>query len=528
MAKADPAHTGAADDQTETVRALSDPALYPGRPGRIDRHETHGALVFLASDRAYKLKRSVKFAYMDLSTRDKRRRMLEREYEINRRFAPDLYLGVMAITRGRDGALRLGGDGPPVDHVLEMRRFPEDQLLSAITRRRALTDAIASDLAAAVLESHRTAPIASVADADRRIARTIESISAELETLAAILQPLDPREFAARANMQLDRARSVLCARGEAGMVRRCHGDLHLNNIVLIDGRPTLFDALEFDEALATIDTLYDLAFLLMDLDHAGARATASHILSRYLAHAPSPLDIDGLVALPLFLGLRSAIRAMTSAARARLDGSEAARPYSEAACSYFADALRYLAPSEPRLIAIGGRSGTGKTTLARALAATIDPPPGALHLRTDVERKRLSGVAETERLSPESYTPAASRRVYDAVLTKARAALAAGHSVVIDAVFLRASERHEIEAIAQSLGRPFQGLWLTARRDVLIDRVSGREGDASDATAAVVELQLASDAGPITWSVIEAGSGPEVTLSRGREALRPLRARTD
>jgi len=286
--------------------------------------------------------------------------------------------------------------------------------------------------------------------------------------------------------------------------VRACHVDLHLRNVVLLDGKPTLFDAIEFNDAIACIDVVYDLAFLLMDLEHRGLRPFANLVLNRYLQRRD---EAEALALLPRFLSARAAVRAKVAAsleAVAGKDGDKAARRTE--ALAYFEQAGRYLDPPPPHLVAVGGLSGTGKTTLARALAPDLGAAPGALHLRSDVLRKQLAGVDELERLPPEAYTAEASANVYAALATRARQALAAGQAVVLDAVFARPEERETAEAVARQAGAGFTGLWLEASPAVLKSRVSARSGDASDATAAVVEQQLTYDLGIISWHTIAAG----------------------
>jgi predicted kinase len=320
-------------------------------------------------------------------------------------------------------------------------------------------------------------------------------------------------------------AAGVLDERAAAGFVRRCHGDLHLNNIVLWRGRPVLFDAIEFDDSLATIDTLYDLAFLLMDLDQRGQRSAANAVLNRYLWRSGAALDLQGLRALPLFLGLRSAIRAMVTAERAEQERDEAQARDRQAGHRYLGAALGYLEPAAPRLIAVGGLSGTGKSTLARVLAPDIGPAPGAVHLRSDLERKSIFGVGETTPLGSDAYTKTTSEKVYTTLNEKLRHVLAAGHAGVVDAVFARPGERAGIEAVAAGLGVPFQGLWLEAPPDALVGRVAARRGDASDATPDVVRRQLVYRIGDLTpsWTRVDASADAAATLARARVALRPL-----
>jgi predicted kinase len=298
------------------------------------------------------------------------------------------------------------------------------------------------------------------------------------------------------------------------------HGDLHLDNIVLWQGQPVLFDAIEFDETIATTDTLYDLAFLLMDLERRGRRLSANRVLNRYLWRARSDLDLEGLAAMPLLLGLRAGVRALVAADKVSLSGGDAEAGKRAEGQDYLAAAVCFLDPAKPRIVAVGGLSGTGKSTLAAALSPHVGPSPGAVHLRSDVERKAMLGVEETHRLGPEAYTAEANDRVYAELLRKARLAAAAGHGVVVDAVFARAEERAAFERMAAEIGVPFRGLWLTAPREVLLARVGARIGDASDATPDVVKRQLAGDVGAMSWAAVDAGGDAAQTLAAARRAL--------
>ena len=279
-----------------------------------------------------------------------------------------------------------------------------------------------------------------------------------------------------------------------------------------------LFDAIEFDPKIATGDVLYDLAFLLMDLIERGLKPAANIVLNRYLSETRRAEDLDALAALPLFLSLRAAIRAKV-AADARGRRAPNARDIEQSARAYFALAGRLLAPPPPRLLAVGGLSGTGKSLLARALAAEILPEPGAVVLRSDVERKALFGLAETDRLPQTAYAREVTARVYAALTDKARRVLAAGHSAIVDAVFADAGER---AAIAQA-ARPgeFHGLFLTADLSVRLARVGERKGDASDADAAVARQQEQYDLGAhANGHRSTPPATPEETLRRARAAL--------
>jgi predicted kinase len=267
---------------------------------------------------------------------------------------------------------------------------------------------------------------------------------------------------------------------------------------------------------MATADVLYDLAFLLMDLIERGLAGAASIALNRYLVETARPTDLDALAALPLFLSTRAAIRAKVTAARAVHAADSAAAKQS--ARDYFALACRLIAPPAPRLVAVGGLSGTGKSVLARALAAHVPPLPGAVVLRSDIERKHLHGGAETERLPREAYSAEMTARVYARLAERARRVLGAGHSAIVDAVFARADER---DAIAKAAGATrFHGLFLTTDLATRVARVGSRVADASDADAEVARRQEHYALGPLDWSEVDASGTPADTLARARMAI--------
>jgi uncharacterized protein len=513
--------TPATEDQSEVIAFLSDPASHAGGP-RVECVQTHGNLVFLSGSDAWKIKRAVRLSYMDFSTLEKRRVACEREVAINRRFSPDLYLGCVSIARTSDGSLAFSGGGEVVEWAVHMRRFDQAALLSSIAMSGPVSDDLAKSLADVVYSSHLDAERNTVASGSDPIRSLVRSVSASLAACSA-LDRCDIDRLTDRLNAEADRTARVLDSRGADGFVRRCHGDLHLANVVVRQGRPTLYDAIEFDDAMATIDTIYDLAFLLMDLDRHGQRRAANVVLNRYLWRGGERRDLEGLAALPLFLGLRAAIRAMVTIDRANQEDAAAARRDIERARTYLAAATGYVTLPAPRLIAIGGHSGTGKTTLAASLAPRIGSAPGAVHLRSDLERKAAAGVGELERLPAGSYTREASAHVYTLLEEKARIALAAGLPVVVDAVYARAEERHDIEAAATALALPFDGIWLTANRDTLVSRVDARRGDASDATPDVVDIQLQYELGTMSsaWHAIDAGGAADETLRLATLQLR-------
>ncbi len=485
----------------------------------VERITTHAAVIFLVGERAYKMKRPVRYSFLDFSSLAKRRRALAAELELNRRTAPMLYRRLVGVHRTQDGGYALEGTGRPVEWLLEMRRFDQSALLDRVARRGELTLATIDALAAEVAMFHERAERRGDQGGEAGMRQVIEGNAADLDGLAGrIFARAEVDELTRRTLAELDRQRARLEARRDAGFVRHCHGDLHLGNIVQLDDRPILFDCLEFDPALATIDTFYDLAFLLMDLCHRDLRPLAQRLLSGYL---DASWDDGGVALLPLFMSVRAAIRAKVQGFAADLEESAPGRGGEiEAARAYLELALACLAPEPPRLVAIGGVSGTGKSTLARALAPALGRPPGAVLLRSDVIRKKLCGVAPTERLGPRAYNERVSRRVYRCLMARAAGLIAGGQAVIVDAVFLDRGDRARVEQVTRAAGAAFDGLWLSAPAAILARRVEARRGDASDATASVVKAQLEVDPGPLAWHVLDSSEPADEVAAAARDAL--------
>ncbi|WP_101065840.1 bifunctional aminoglycoside phosphotransferase/ATP-binding protein [Roseovarius salinarum] len=506
----------------EVVAFLSAPETH-GADAPVELARTHGALVFLAGGDAYKIKRPVRYDYLDFSTPEKREAMLRREMALNAPAAPEIYRGLVPVTRQADGNLALGGQGTPLEWCLHMTRFDREDELARVAARGELTPDLGREIGRVVAAYHAGAPVSPAGDGAARLRRAADDLG---DLLAGMTSELGEDAVARRrawTDTALAAQAPLLDARSSAGHVRRCHGDLHLGNMVLVKGRPVPFDALEFDERMATVDVLYDLAFVLMDMWQRDLPGAANAAFNAYLFHADTPDHLDGLAAMPLFLSLRASVRAMVAVQAARLGDAQPGKL--DQARRYLSSALAFLAPAPPRLVAVGGLSGTGKTTLARDLAPGVGAAPGAVHLRSDLERKALFGADPLTRLPQRAYTPEVGERVYDRLADKAERALAAGHSAVIDAVFLKEAERDSVAALAERCGVPFTGLWLVADEATLLERVEERRGDASDADAAVVRRQLAADRAVSDWTRIDAGGRPGETLDRAKAALKPQEA---
>lgn len=493
-------------DQAPIVAWLRAGGPWRGAPEIV---ETHAAIVFLSGDRAFKLKKAVNLGYLDFTTPDKRRHALERELKLNRRTAHDVYRRVLPIAE-KDGKLTLDGAGTPVDYVLEMKRFAKGALLSELADAGRLDVALVEKLAHQIANFHTAAePLAT--DWPAAVRRIADENLKDLRAHTIFDPTILEQHEQARAHA-LDLAKDAFAR--QTATVRRCHGDLHLANAFVDHGRPVLFDCIEFDDFYATIPPLYDLAFLLMDLCARGLDAHANRALNAWLMdHPPQRWRTlaQDLAALPAYLALRAEIRAKTAAARP--GGVTDAH-------KYLALATRLAEWKQPVLVAVGGLSGTGKSTLARALSPAIGRAPGAIHLRTDEIRKRLAGISADTRLPAAAYTAAKSAEVYGAMDDLARICLAAGQAVVVDAVFARDHERDAVEAIATKAHVPFHGFWLEAPTSTLEARLAGRIGDASDADVAVLHKQLAYDIGKLTWARLDAAGGLHAVAAAARALM--------
>lgn len=463
--------------------------------------ETHISAVFVGAETVWKLRKAVRLAFLDFTTLAERERTARREFALNHAAAPGLYRDVVPVVRATDGRLALGGAGEVVDWVVRMARVPAGDFLDAVAARGALDPGLLDRLADAVAALHAGNPV--VAREQHGALRAV-ALGNRRAALAAGLDPGAVDGWCRRMLARLDALAPWLARRSRDGFVRRAHGDLHLGNLCLWQGLPVAFDALEFDEDLATIDIGYDLAFLLMDLDMRVGRAAANRVLNRYLARTGD----WGLVAgLAPFLSMRALVRAHV----------EAARGQAGAAADYLARAAACLAPAPAVALAIGGLPGTGKSTLARALAPELGAAPGAVVLRSDEIRKRQHGAAPEQRLEASAYAPAASAAVFAELFAAARTIAGAGHAVVADATFLNPAHRAGIADAAA--GVPFLGLWLTAPLAELERRVRGRIGDASDADLAVLRGAAAHDPGAGAWLAVDATDGA-AALSAARAAL--------
>lgn len=475
--------------------------------------ETHISAVFLGPGTVWKMKKAVAFPYLDFTTLAARRHFLLRELALNRPAAPGLYRDVVALVRRPEGGLALGDEGEAVEWVLRMARVPEKDFLDRIASSGRLTPRLARALGRAVARYH--AGLAPVSGIDHPA--SLRGLVAEnrASALAAGLPENEVLAWEAALLAALRKRDAWLNERAELGFVRRAHGDLHLGNLCLWQGEPVPFDALEFDENLATIDLGYDLAFLLMDLELRGDRENANRVLNSYVSGSG---DFGLVGGLPVFLSLRAMVRAHVQAARGLGDEARA----------FLAAAAGFLRPAPPALIAVGGLPGSGKSTLAHALAPRIGAAPGALVAASDVLRKRGHGVSPETRLPDSAYTPEENRAVLAALVAAVTSVAGLGHAVIAEATFLDPAQRTSIRDAAVTARVPFLGFWLEAPLAELEARVRARsaaaEPDPSDATPAVLQRAASSlgaegrDGPPLgwppDWQHLDAAGPMEATLA--------------
>jgi uncharacterized protein len=505
------------------IAALHDPARYPHAVTHIEVLETHISWVILTGPLAYKIKKPVNLGFLDFTTLDARRHCCEAELRLNRRFAPALYEDVVRIT-GTAQQPQIDGGGTAIEYAVRMREFPQQALASRLLPAGALAPAHIDALAARLAGLHATAGVAAHGSPYGTPDAVIQCARENFEPLARLLhEPADASSVAAlRAWTEAEFSThwSLFQARQRTGWVRECHGDLHLGNIVMQEDELTPFDCIEFNPALRWIDVVNEIAFLVMDLLDRGSADLAWRVLNAYFEAGG---DYAGIAVLRFYLVYRALVRAKVHALRSAQDGLDAAecQRLLAAARGYIALAERCAADTRPAIILLHGLSGSGKSVFAQALAQQL----GAIRLRSDVERKRLRGLAPAARtdsaLAAGLYTEDVTRATYNRLLNLARSVVNAGYTAIVDATFLRHRQRDLFRRDAAARGVPGIIVALTAPEAILRSRIAARlarGGDASEADPAVLTYQLAQlealDAGEAAAAVsIDTTHGDTQTL---------------
>jgi aminoglycoside phosphotransferase family enzyme/predicted kinase len=473
------------------VAALGAPDRYPHPVERVATLETHISWVLLTGRYAYKLKKPLALGFLDFSTLAARRRACEDELRLNRRTAPELYLEVVAVTGTADDP-RLGGDGPAIDYAVKMREFPQSALLDRVAARGELGLAQMDELAATVASFHgqvdRAGPESEFGSEHAVIGPARQNFAQLLPLVGDPESAGALRRLAGWTEREFARCRDAVATRRRDGFVRECHGDLHLRNLVLLEGRIVPFDALEFNAELRWIDVAAEVAFVVMDLFDHGLAAHAWRFLDAYLAETG---DYGGLAVLRFYLVYRAMVRAKIAGMRAQqLPEGTPERSRAAAECREYLRLAEALAALDRRALVITrGLSGSGKTVFSGLLVEAL----GLIRTRSDVERKRLHGLAAGERtgaaVGAGIYAPEATRGTYDRLRAVARMIVAAGFPAVVDATFLARADRDALRALARTLGVPFAIAACEAPEAVLRERIAARERAAADASEAGLEV---------------------------------------
>jgi len=478
--------------------ALMHAECYPHPVREIRPLETHISWVLLTGDYAYKIKKPVNLGFLDFSTVEMRSHYCKEELRLNRRLAPDVYIEVVPV-RGTAETPHIGGDGPVLDYAVKMREFPQEALASRMLERDAFGAVEIDALAALIANFHAGAAPAGPVD---RFGAPDTVIAAAMQNFEQIIPRLKLardkeaaqllREWTGR---EAERKRGEFLARKRAGRVRECHGDLHLGNIVVTDGRPLPFDCIEFNDELRWIDVMSEVAFVVMDLHDRGRPDLGWRFLNRYLE---SSGDYEGLTVIRFYLVYRALVRAKVHLIRSQQPGllKNHKSRLQTAFHGYLRLASRLSTVSGLALLITHGLSGAGKTTATQALIEQI----GAVRVRSDVERKRLHGLAPLERSGSGHdrgiYTPAATVTTYDRLAAVAEATIDAGYPAIADAAFLKRAERARFHEIARRRGVPFVILDFDAPEKLLRERVAQRAVaglDASEADLSILERQIQS-----------------------------------
>ncbi len=509
-------------NQKDIIEALLNPKLYPPKwhVKEVSVRQSHIALLFLAGDYVFKLKRAVLMPDIDFSTPAKRRLACVQEMKRSTVYAPNLVLGVRSVRRLPSGRICIGGQaGEEIDTLLVMRRIPDENILANILPSDDFSRFEVMDLAEQLAELHSKAkPFRTkwgVPVIQKIILETERVLSCfcpnlfEREKLDALMQSM---------LKSLGENSRLLALRAKSGHVKKCHGDLLLSNIAKDGDKYLFFSPVEYDDRAECIDTLYDLAYLLMDFEMRGMRKLSNILFNHYLAYMN---DVKGYPLLHLYQSMRAAERAAVCAKRSvMLHGQEKKEAIFRAE-TYFKMACHFMTSYPPVLIACGGLSGSGKSRVAREIGGFLNPAPGAVILRDDIVKKQINGCPIDQHFDKAFDAPVVEKVVYDVLRQEAKIALETGCAVIVDALFYDENERKAIESLAKELNVAFVPLWMDAPFDVRLKRVESRKRNPSDVrTQSDLEKQLTLETGTVTWHKIMTDKTREETLEEALAVL--------
>lgn len=501
-------------DQSEVIAALSDPATYGKNIKKVLIRQSHIAYIFFAGNFVYKLKRAVVYQNVDFSTAEKRKLACISEMKRSTVYAPHLIVAVKPIRRLKNGKIKIGGtQGEEIDTVIVERRLPNKAILSFLLPSPDFDRFETMDLAEHLAELHAKAKTFHTkwgVDVIKHIILLNESI---LSCFPEIFNINEVNTLTRHSLELLQQNGSLIKFRQKSGRVKKCHGDLLLSNIAYDKGKFLFISPVEYNECLDCIDTLYDLAFLTMDLEARGLRRLGNILFNHYMSYMN---DIEGYPLLGLYQSMRAAFRAAVCAkTTALVEGTEKQKSV-VAAKKYFDMACTFLIECKPVLIACGGLSGSGKSRIAREIGGLMNPAPGAVILRDDVVKKQITGLAPHQRFNKTMDTPVFEKVVYEVLRQQAEAALRSGACVILDALFYNPAERRAVKKLAHDLNIPFIGLWMDAPLDVRTQRVRNRKKAPSDVRKEdELECQLCLETGDISWHIINTDMQKDKTIQQ-------------
>ena len=482
------------------IQHLQNAECYPHATSSFEVFETHISYVILTGDYVYKFKKPVDLGFLDFSTLEQRKFFCEEELRLNRRLAPDMYLDVVSV-HGKPEQPVVEGQGPLLEYAVKMRQFATADRMDQVTARGELTAEQVDELAVIVADFHEHIPVAT----SESPFGTLEVIRQRImQNFEQVLQHTDDREIIkicsqlrSWSEAALEKRKAFIRQRKDEGAVRECHGDMHMANIVMLAGKPVIYDCLEFAEDLRWIDTISEVAFLYMDLDFHHQHKHALRFLNQYVSRCG---DYAGLGLLCIYLVYRAMVRAKVNSIEASQQETnpEVMAGYLATTKSYLALARNYIESfASPVLIVLHGLSGSGKSWLAGQLLESY----GAIQIRSDVERKRLLGLSAEAKtksaIGQAAYSTELTAQTYQRLLELADLILRAGPSVIVDATFLKKALREQFQQLAQSLDIPYVILDLQASENTLRSRIMKRAKqakDASEATLAVLAQQIETD----------------------------------
>ena len=479
-------------DYSQLVLQMQQPDFYPHAVvGKIEWIQTHASYVFLTGEYAYKIKKNVDFGFLNYSTLEKRKHFLETELKLNQKIAPELYLDVVSIGSQGDRFIFNSSDNI-IEYALKMRQFPQENLFSNLLKADKLSFENLIKLGKVVAKFHADAKtneyISSFGTVDKINAALIENYQQSQKYIGIVQTKEQFAATKAYTDTFLDRQKDLFQTRCDRHKIKECHGDLHLKNICLWHDKILLFDRIEFNESFRFVDTMYDVAFVVMDLEAKGKSEFANAFVNSYLEYSG---DWEGLLILPLYLTRQAYVRAKVNSFLlddAQISEAEK-KEAKESASNYYRQADRYTQNKSGSLIIMSGLSGSGKSTVAKSIARS----KGAIVIRSDAVRKHLAGIALDATGTDSIYTPEMTQKTYDRLLELGVMLARKGYTVILDAKYDRLSLRQPAITQAKQNNIPLTIVYCTAPESILRERLNQRQNDISDAGADLIESQKAN-----------------------------------